>query len=59
VDGPTAGLLEGPPEHWVETLGEFATALGFDTLIFWPGSEHVAQVERFGREVVPALRAPG
>jgi alkanesulfonate monooxygenase SsuD/methylene tetrahydromethanopterin reductase-like flavin-dependent oxidoreductase (luciferase family) len=58
VDGPTTGLLEGPPEHWVETLGEFATDLGFDTFIFWPGSEHVAQVERFAREVVPALRHP-
>ncbi len=56
VDGPTTGLLEGPPEHWVETLGEFATDLGFDTFIFWPGADHVAQVERFGLEVVPALR---
>lgn len=57
ADGPTTGLLQGPPEHWVETLSGFARELGFDTFIFWPGEEHLAQLERFGQEVVPALRA--
>jgi alkanesulfonate monooxygenase SsuD/methylene tetrahydromethanopterin reductase-like flavin-dependent oxidoreductase (luciferase family) len=57
VDGPVRGLLDGPPEHWVETLTEFATELGFDTFIFWPGDEPEAQLERFAQEVVPALRA--
>jgi alkanesulfonate monooxygenase SsuD/methylene tetrahydromethanopterin reductase-like flavin-dependent oxidoreductase (luciferase family) len=56
VDGPTRGLLEGPPEHWVETLTEFATELGFDTFVFWPSEDPRVQLERFGREVVPALR---
>ena len=56
VDGPVAGLLQGPPEHWIETLSGFASDLGFDTFIFWPGDDHVAQVERFAREVAPALR---
>jgi alkanesulfonate monooxygenase SsuD/methylene tetrahydromethanopterin reductase-like flavin-dependent oxidoreductase (luciferase family) len=56
-DGPVRGLLQGPPEHWIETLSGFATDLGFDTFIFWPGEDHLAQVERFAREVAPPLRA--
>lgn len=56
VDGPTHGLLQGPPEHWVETLKYFATELGFDTFIFWPGADPLSQLERFAKEVVPALR---
>jgi alkanesulfonate monooxygenase SsuD/methylene tetrahydromethanopterin reductase-like flavin-dependent oxidoreductase (luciferase family) len=57
TDGPVRGLLDGPPEHWVETLASFATDLGFDTFVFWPGDEPDAQLERFAAEVVPALRA--
>ena len=57
VAGPTRGLLQGPPAHWIETLTGFATDLGFDTFIFWPGEDHVAQVGRFAREVAPALRS--
>jgi alkanesulfonate monooxygenase SsuD/methylene tetrahydromethanopterin reductase-like flavin-dependent oxidoreductase (luciferase family) len=56
TDGPAEGLLRGPPEHWVETLSGFARDLGFDTFIFWPSEDPVAQVERFAREVAPALR---
>jgi alkanesulfonate monooxygenase SsuD/methylene tetrahydromethanopterin reductase-like flavin-dependent oxidoreductase (luciferase family) len=55
ADGPTQGLLQGPPEHWIETLTSFAEELGFDTFIFWPGEEPAAQLERFAQEVVPAL----
>jgi alkanesulfonate monooxygenase SsuD/methylene tetrahydromethanopterin reductase-like flavin-dependent oxidoreductase (luciferase family) len=57
VDGPTRGLLEGPPDHWIETLGGFASELGFDTFTFWPGADPLAQLDRFAQEVVPALRA--
>lgn len=56
ADGPTRGLLEGPPEHWVETLAGFASELGFDTFIFWPSEDPLAQLERFASEVVLALR---
>jgi alkanesulfonate monooxygenase SsuD/methylene tetrahydromethanopterin reductase-like flavin-dependent oxidoreductase (luciferase family) len=56
ADGPTRGLLDGPPEHWVETLTGFAQNLGFDTFIFWPADDPAAQSERFAQEVVPALR---
>jgi Luciferase-like monooxygenase len=57
VEGPVRGLLDGRPEHWVGTLTEFATELGFDTFIFWPGDDPEGQLERFAGEVVPALRA--
>jgi alkanesulfonate monooxygenase SsuD/methylene tetrahydromethanopterin reductase-like flavin-dependent oxidoreductase (luciferase family) len=57
IDGPTTGLLDGPVEHWLETLSGFARELGFDTFIFWPGDDLLAQVERFAREVAPQLRA--
>ncbi len=56
TNGPTRGLLQGPPEHWVETLERFAVELGFDTLIFWPENNPLAQIERFATEVVPKLR---
>ncbi|MGH3110218.1 MAG: LLM class flavin-dependent oxidoreductase [Gaiellaceae bacterium] len=56
-DGPVTGLLQGPSEHWVETLAGFARDLGFDTFVFWPTGDLVQQVERFAREVAPALRA--
>jgi alkanesulfonate monooxygenase SsuD/methylene tetrahydromethanopterin reductase-like flavin-dependent oxidoreductase (luciferase family) len=54
--GPTNALLDGPPEHWVETLTVFAEELGFDTFVFWPDEEPLLQLERFAEEVVPALR---
>ena len=56
VDGPVGELIEGPPDHWVETLSGFATELGFDTFVFWPTESPVEQLERFAREVAPALR---
>jgi alkanesulfonate monooxygenase SsuD/methylene tetrahydromethanopterin reductase-like flavin-dependent oxidoreductase (luciferase family) len=57
TDGARGRLLEGPPEHWVETLADWATRLHVDTFIFWPQEPEPHQVERFAAEVVPALRA--
>ena len=56
TDGPVGDLIEGPADHWVETLSGFATDLGFDTFVFWPTESPVEQLERFAREVAPALR---
>jgi alkanesulfonate monooxygenase SsuD/methylene tetrahydromethanopterin reductase-like flavin-dependent oxidoreductase (luciferase family) len=56
TDGPVGELVEGPPDHWVETLTRFAVELGFDTFVLWPSESPLEQLERFGREVVPALR---
>jgi alkanesulfonate monooxygenase SsuD/methylene tetrahydromethanopterin reductase-like flavin-dependent oxidoreductase (luciferase family) len=57
VDGEAQALLQGPPEHWIETLQNFAEELGFDTFIFWPVEDPRGQLERFAQEIVPALRA--
>jgi alkanesulfonate monooxygenase SsuD/methylene tetrahydromethanopterin reductase-like flavin-dependent oxidoreductase (luciferase family) len=57
ADGPGQGLVQGPPEHWIETLTGFARDLGFDSFVFWPTGDLSEQVERFAREVAPALRA--
>jgi alkanesulfonate monooxygenase SsuD/methylene tetrahydromethanopterin reductase-like flavin-dependent oxidoreductase (luciferase family) len=50
------GPLDGPAEHWVETLAGLATELRFDTFVFWPAAESAEQIERFAGEVAPALR---
>jgi alkanesulfonate monooxygenase SsuD/methylene tetrahydromethanopterin reductase-like flavin-dependent oxidoreductase (luciferase family) len=55
-DTPTDELLQGRPQDWIDTLGRFATELGFDTFVFWPDEEPLEQLERFAGEVVPALR---
>jgi hypothetical protein len=44
-------------QHWVETLASWVTDIGVDSLVFWPPDASVEQVERFAREVVPAVRA--
>ena len=51
------GLLDGPVDHWVQTLATWATELGVTAFIFWPPDDDVRQVERFSAEVVPAVRA--
>ena len=56
ADGRTGGLLQGPPGRWIEALTGFAEELGFDTFVFWPDEEPLAQLERFAQEVVPGLR---
>jgi alkanesulfonate monooxygenase SsuD/methylene tetrahydromethanopterin reductase-like flavin-dependent oxidoreductase (luciferase family) len=55
IDGAGDGL-RGTAADWVEWLTSFAVELGFDTLIFWPRGDVVAQVERFAQEVAPAVR---
>ena len=51
------GPLDGPVDHWVETLSKWAAELAVDTFVLWPqGEDAVSQVERFAAEVAPALR---
>ena len=57
TDGARGELLQGPPEHWVETLADWATRLHVDTFVFWPQEAVREQVERFAAEVVPGVRA--
>jgi alkanesulfonate monooxygenase SsuD/methylene tetrahydromethanopterin reductase-like flavin-dependent oxidoreductase (luciferase family) len=56
TDSPTDELLRGTPQQWIDTLARFADDLGFDTFVFWPDEEPLEQLERFGGEIVPALR---
>jgi len=57
ADGPTTALLHGPPAHWIETLTGFVLELGFDAFVLWPDEDVLRQIERFGAEVVPGVRA--
>jgi alkanesulfonate monooxygenase SsuD/methylene tetrahydromethanopterin reductase-like flavin-dependent oxidoreductase (luciferase family) len=49
------GLLDGPPEHWIEALAGLSERLGLGAIIL-PATS-VEQVERLVAEVVPGLRA--
>ena len=55
-DGPVRERLNGPPDHWIETLTGFVLELGFDSFVFWPEDDVVGQVERFAQEVAPGVR---
>ncbi len=51
------GLLGGPPERWVQEITRLHLEHRQDTFVFWPvAGDELAQVERFAREVVPAVR---
>lgn len=51
-----AALLEGPPAQWIDKLSGWAIDLGIDGFVFWPPDDGVEQIERFAREIVPAVR---
>jgi alkanesulfonate monooxygenase SsuD/methylene tetrahydromethanopterin reductase-like flavin-dependent oxidoreductase (luciferase family) len=47
--------FRGTPAQWIEQLTELRDHEGFDDAIFWPRPATIEQVERFAREVAPAL----
>jgi alkanesulfonate monooxygenase SsuD/methylene tetrahydromethanopterin reductase-like flavin-dependent oxidoreductase (luciferase family) len=49
------GPLDGPPEHWVETLSGWAERLKLGAVIL--PAQSVEQVDRLVTEVVPGLRS--
>lgn len=56
-DGPVAGWLHGPVEHWVEELTRLVLELRFDGFVLWTDHPDVlGQTARFAGEVVPAVR---
>jgi alkanesulfonate monooxygenase SsuD/methylene tetrahydromethanopterin reductase-like flavin-dependent oxidoreductase (luciferase family) len=55
--GAPTGWLEGPPEHWVEELTELATDYGFDGFVTSLGDAPLEHIDRFAKEVAPAVRA--
>jgi alkanesulfonate monooxygenase SsuD/methylene tetrahydromethanopterin reductase-like flavin-dependent oxidoreductase (luciferase family) len=48
------GPLDGPPEHWVETLSDWAARARLAAILM--PAETQEQVERLAAEVAPALR---
>ncbi|WP_020575002.1 LLM class flavin-dependent oxidoreductase [Actinopolymorpha alba] len=54
TDGPSEGLLHGPPAQWVDELTDLAVGLGFDTFVLW--AEGSDQARRFAEEVMGAVR---
>jgi alkanesulfonate monooxygenase SsuD/methylene tetrahydromethanopterin reductase-like flavin-dependent oxidoreductase (luciferase family) len=56
ADGPVRERLQGPPEHWIETLTGFVVELGFDSFIYSPAEDVPGQIERFAQEVAPGVR---
>lgn len=53
--GPTSeGLLQGPPDRWVEELGAMALELAVDTFILMV--DDTTLLDRFAAEVAPAVR---
>jgi alkanesulfonate monooxygenase SsuD/methylene tetrahydromethanopterin reductase-like flavin-dependent oxidoreductase (luciferase family) len=48
--------LTGDVEAWVTALADWSVDLGFDTFIFWPMIQPMAQLEVFAGEVVPGVR---
>jgi alkanesulfonate monooxygenase SsuD/methylene tetrahydromethanopterin reductase-like flavin-dependent oxidoreductase (luciferase family) len=55
-DGGVNGFLDGPVDHWVETLTELVREYGFDAFVLSPTEDPLGQTERFAREVAPAVR---
>lgn len=55
TDGASNGMLQGPVNQWADELTDLAITYGFDTFIFWGEGE--GQLQRFGEQVVPAVRA--
>jgi alkanesulfonate monooxygenase SsuD/methylene tetrahydromethanopterin reductase-like flavin-dependent oxidoreductase (luciferase family) len=56
TDGEATDFLDGPVDHWVSTLASLVRDHGFDGFVLWPKEDPLGQTERFGREVVPAVR---
>ncbi|MGW3246981.1 LLM class flavin-dependent oxidoreductase [Streptomyces sp. NPDC001070] len=56
IGGSGAPGMNGGVGRWADTLAEWATALRFDTFVFWPLTAHRQQLEVFAAEVVPAVR---
>jgi alkanesulfonate monooxygenase SsuD/methylene tetrahydromethanopterin reductase-like flavin-dependent oxidoreductase (luciferase family) len=51
------GPFEGPVEQWVELLATWATELGVDAFVYWPGDTGTDAIDRFATEVAPAVRS--
>jgi alkanesulfonate monooxygenase SsuD/methylene tetrahydromethanopterin reductase-like flavin-dependent oxidoreductase (luciferase family) len=48
--------LAGPVDTWIEALTDYRDRLGFDSFVFWPGSDRPEQTRTFLEQVVPHVR---
>jgi alkanesulfonate monooxygenase SsuD/methylene tetrahydromethanopterin reductase-like flavin-dependent oxidoreductase (luciferase family) len=55
TDGPVAGFLHGPPEHWAETLRRLHDEHRFDAFILWAEGDMTEQIARLAHDVKPLL----
>ena len=55
-DTPGDGPLDGPVERWVDQLVAWHLDLRVDSFVYWVPDDGLGPVERFAREVVPAVR---
>ena len=55
--GVGGGAVSGSVEDWVALLAGWVTEAGLDTFILWPADPDPRQIELFGAEVAPRVRA--
>jgi len=55
--GASGGAFSGRVEEWVELLSGWVTDVGLGTFILWPTNPDPGQIETFGEEVAPRVRA--
>ncbi len=51
-------ILDGPVDHWVQTLSSWHADLGVDAFIYWPPDTSPRTVERFAANVAQSVRQP-
>ncbi|MPY82407.1 MAG: LLM class flavin-dependent oxidoreductase [Actinophytocola sp.] len=56
TDSAPTGFLHGPVDQWVDELTELVLDGGMDTFVFATQDDDVSQIQRFAREVAPAVR---
>jgi alkanesulfonate monooxygenase SsuD/methylene tetrahydromethanopterin reductase-like flavin-dependent oxidoreductase (luciferase family) len=55
-DGGEQGAPDGPPQKWIDQLTRWAVEHRLDAFVYWPPDTSINSIERFAREVVPAVR---
>ena len=53
----SGGFLDGPVDHWADTLTDLAVRHGMDTFICWPREAPLEQLRLFAEDGAPRVRA--
>jgi alkanesulfonate monooxygenase SsuD/methylene tetrahydromethanopterin reductase-like flavin-dependent oxidoreductase (luciferase family) len=54
---PAGGVVSGSVDDWIALLAGWVTDVGLDTFILWPADPDPRQIEAFGGEIAPRVRA--